>query len=47
LSLQRIFAGEELAQLLLTPSPDTNGDRVDSAELTARRKDDSPFPVLV
>ncbi len=47
LSLQRIFAGEEVAQLLLASSPGTDGDRVDSAELTARRKDGSPFPVLV
>lgn len=47
LSFQRIFDGEEPAQLLLTPPPGSNGDKVYSAELTARRKNGSPFPVLV
>ena len=47
LSLQRIFAVEELNKIPLAPHLGTNGDRVDSAELTATRKDGSTFPVLV
>lgn len=47
LKLQKIFTAEAINQLPLAPCLGSNGDRVDSAELSAKRKDGSTFPVLV
>lgn len=47
LKLQTIYTVSTMDQIALAPRPGANGDRIEFAELTARRKDGSSIPTLL
>ena len=47
LKLQDVFAAQDSGKIPCSPSPRRNGDKMECAELTARRKDSGTFPVLL